>query len=134
MRDQISNPPRQRPPVTPYLAVADAKATIEFYVNAFGAVERFRLPAEDGKKVMHAELEIAGGTIFLSDMGPPREPSGVSIALGLENAKAVDVLAKRLGAHGATITFGPEDMFWGDRFAEVTDPFGHRWMLTAPKD
>ena len=134
MREQISNPPRQRPPVTPYLGVADANAAIEFYGDAFGAVERFRLPGQDGKKVMHAELEIAGGTIFLSDMGSPSQPAGVAIALGLENAKAVDALAARLVAHGATLTFGPEDMFWGDRFAEITDPFGHRWMLTAPKD
>ncbi len=134
MREQIANPPRPRPPVTPYLGVADGNAAIAFYVAAFGAVERFRLPTEDGKKVMHAELEIAGGTIFLSDMGPAREPSAVSIALGLADAKAVDALAKRLGEHGATVTFGPEDMFWGDRFAEITDPFGHRWMLTAPKD
>jgi PhnB protein len=120
--------------VTPYLSVADANAAIGFYVDAFGATEQFRLPGEDPKKVMHAVLEIAGGTIFLSDMWSPSEPAGVAIALGLENAKAVDVLAARLAAHGATLVFGPEDMFWGDRFAEITDPFGHRWMLTAPKD
>jgi PhnB protein len=134
MRNQLENPPRPRPPVTPYLGVADAIAAIDFYAKAFGAIERFRLPADDGVKTMHAELEIAGGTIFLSDMGPARTPVGVSIALGLENAKAVDTLAARLAKHGATIHFGPQDMFWGDRFAEVTDPFGHQWMLTAPKD
>ena len=135
MREQIANPPRPRPPVTPYLERRRRERDDRLLR------ERLRrrpsasaCPAEDGKKVMHAELEIAGGTIFLSDMGPPREPSGVSIALGLENAKAVDALAARLDAHGATINHGPADMFWGDRFAEVTDPFGHQWMLTAPKD
>ncbi len=120
--------------VTPYLNVADASAAIGFYVDVLGAVEQFRLPGEDPKKVMHAVLAIAGGQIFLSDMATPREPTGISIALGLENARAVDALAARLAAHGATINFGPEDMFWGDRFAEVTDPFGHCWLLTAPKD
>ena len=119
--------------VTPYLQVTDAKKAIDFYVEAFGAVEQFRLPAEDGKKIMHAVLAIAGGTVFLSDMGPPKQPAGVSVALGLENAKAVDVMAARVAAAAATINFGPQDMFWGDRFAELTDPFGHRWMLSAPK-
>jgi|SRR5713226_5489943 len=105
--------------VTPYLTLTDANAAIDFYVEAFGAVEQFRLPAEDGKKIMHAVLEIAGGPLFLSDMGPSQKPAGVAIALGLESAQAVDALA-------APITFGPQDMFWGDRFAELTDPFGHR--------
>ena len=109
--------------VTPYLQVTDAKKAIDFYVEAFGAVEQFRLPAEDGKKIMHAVLAIAGGTVFLSDMGPPKQPAGVSVALGLENAKAVDVMAARVAAAAATINFGPQDMFWGDRFAELTDPF-----------
>ena len=119
--------------VTPYLTVTDAAAAIGFYVEAFGAEEKFRLPAEDRKKIMHAVLEIAGGTIFLSDMGPGQQPASVAIALGLDNAAAVDALAARVAKAGATITFGPQDMFWGDRFAEVTDPFGHRWMLNAPK-
>ena len=120
--------------VTPYLAVTDAAAAIRFYTDALGAVEKFRLPAEDGKKIMHAELELAGGRIFLADMGPKREPTGISIALGFEKASEVDRVAASLVAHGATISVGPEDMFWGDRFAEVTDPFGHCWLLTAPKE
>lgn len=45
----------------------------------------------------------------------------------------MDSLAKRVAAAGATINLGPQDMFWGDRFAELTDPFGHRWLLSAPK-
>ena len=119
--------------VTPYLQVTDARKAIDFYGEAFGAVEQFRLPAEDGKKIMHAVLAIAGGTVFLSDMAPPAKPASVSVALGLENAKAVDVMAARVAAAAATINFGPQDMFWGDRFAELTDPFGHSWMLSAPK-
>jgi PhnB protein len=119
--------------VTPYLNVADARAAIDFYVKGFGAVEQFRLPATDGKKVMHAVLEIAGGTIFLSDMGPDRTPASVAVTLGFDDAPAVDAMAARVAKAGATITLGPQDMFWGDRFAEVTDPFGHQWILRAPK-
>jgi PhnB protein len=119
--------------VTPYLNVADANAAIGFYAKAFGAEEKFRLPADDGKKIMHAVLEIAGGTVFLSDMAPAQKPAAVSIALGLENARAVDALAARVKEAGGTITLAPQDMFWGDRFCELTDPFGHHWMLNAPK-
>jgi PhnB protein len=119
--------------VTPYLNVADATAAIDFYVKGFGAVEQFRLPATDGKKVMHAVLQIAGGTVFLSDMGPDQKPASVAVALGLDSAPAVDALAARVAEAGATITLGPQDMFWGDRFVELTDPFGHRWILSAPK-
>jgi PhnB protein len=120
--------------VTPYLAVPDAKAAIRFYEEALGAVEKFRLPAEDGRRIMHAELQVAGGQIFLSDMSPsPQKPAGVGMALGLEQAKDVDALAARMEGAGATLEFGPQDMFWGDRFAELSDPFGHRWLLTAPK-
>ena len=118
--------------VTPYLNVADANAAIDFYVKGLGAVEQVRLPATDGKKVMHAVLQIAGGTVFLSDMGPDQTPASVAVALGLGSAQAVDALAARVAKAGATITLGPQDMFWGDRFAELTDPFGHRWILSAP--
>lgn len=121
--------------VTPYLTVTDAKAAIRFYEEALGAVEKFRLPAEDGKKLMHAELEIAGGQIFLSDMSSsPQKPAGVAVALGLDKPKDLDALVARMKGAGATLAFGPEDMFWGDRFAELSDPFGHSWLLTAPKD
>ena len=119
--------------VTPYLTLKDANAAIDFYVKAFGAVEQSRLPAENGKKIMHAVLEIAGGMVFLSDMGPGEKPASVAVALGLDNAQAVDAMAARVAEAGATITFGPQDMFWGDRFAELIDPFGHSWLLTAPK-
>jgi PhnB protein len=119
--------------VTPYLTLPDANAAIDFYAKAFGAEEKFRLPSEDKKKVMHAVLEIAGGQLFLSDMGPFQKPASVAVALGLENARAVDATAARFREAGGTITFGPQDMFWGDRFAELTDPFGHSWLLSAPK-
>jgi len=117
--------------VTPYLSVSDANAAIDFYKKALGAVETARMPGPDGK-VMHAALDVAGGTIFLSDLGPSQHPAGVSIALGLESPRALDALASRVAEAGGTINFGPQDMPWGDRYAELGDPFGHRWMFTAP--
>jgi PhnB protein len=118
--------------VTPYLSLQDANAAIAFYVKAFGAEEQFRLPGKDGK-IMHAVLAVAGAQVFLSDAGPAGTPGGVSIALGLDKAADVDTWAARFAAAGGTITHAPEDMFWGDRFAELRDPFGHTWLLDAPK-
>src|SRR4029453_6483582 len=117
--------------VTPYLNVRNANAAIDFYKRALGAVEATRMPGPDGK-VMHAVLDVAGGTIFLSDMDGSQQPAGVAVALGLANPRALDALAARLAGAGGTIKFGPQDMPWGARYAELSDPFGHRWMFNAP--
>jgi PhnB protein len=122
--------------VTPYLTMSDANAAIEFYKKAFGAIEKARMPAEDGKRLMHAELEIAGGRLFLSDdfQNTGGKPAMASVFIGLDKAKDVDYMAGLARAAGATINQLPQDMFWGDRFAQLTDPFGHNWMIGAPKD
>src|SRR5262245_33703645 len=99
--------------VTPYLMVPDANAAFALYAKAFGAEEKFRLPAEDGKKVMHGVLGLAGGEIFLSDMGPAERPAGVSVALGLDRADALDALVERAKAAGVTVSFGPQTLPWG---------------------
>lgn len=122
--------------VTPYLTLSDANKAIEFYKKAFNAIEKQRMPSEDGKRVMHAELEIAGGRLFLADdfQGGGGQPAKASVFIGLDKAKQVDQLAASAKAAGAKITTEPQDMFWGDRFADLTDPFGHRWMIGAPKE
>jgi PhnB protein len=122
--------------ITPYLTLSDASAAIEFYKKAFGAVEKARMPGEDGKRLMHAELEITGGRLFLSDdfQNAGGKPAKASVFIGLDKAADVDRLANSAKAAGATIDQAPQDMFWGDRFAALTDPFGHHWMLGAPKD
>ena len=122
--------------VTPYLTLSDANKAIEFYKKAFNAIEKQRMPSEDGKKLMHAELEIAGGRLFLSDdfQNAGGAPAKASVFLGLDKAKQVDQLAASAKAAGAKINQEPQDMFWGDRFADLTDPFGHRWMIGAPKE
>jgi PhnB protein len=124
--------------LTPYLTLSDANAAIEFYKKAFGAVEKARMPSEDGKKLMHAELEFAGGRLFLSDdftgaaIGAAR--ARAAIFIGLDKASDVDKVVDRAESAGAKVNQQPEDMFWGDRFAQFTDPFGHDWMVGARKD
>ena len=122
--------------ITPYLTVPDANAAIEFYKQAFGAIEKARMKADDGKRILHAELEIAGGRLFLSDdfQNTGAKPAMASVFIGLDKAKDVDYMAGLAGSAGATVNQLPQDMFWGDRFAQLTDPFGHNWMLGAPKD
>ena len=122
--------------ITPYLTVSDANAAIAFYKKAFGAIEKARMPAEDGKRLLHAEVEIAGGRVFLSDdfQNEGGKPAKMSVFIGLDKAKDVDYMAGLAGSAGATVNQLPQDMFWGDRFAQLTDPFGHSWMLGAPKD
>jgi PhnB protein len=126
--------------IIPYLTVKDAAGAIAFYQKAFGAAETFRMPADDGKRLMHAALAIRGGTLFLSDEFPehggaaPKEGQHVpvAIALALSTPADVDATFKQAVSAGATGTMEPDDMFWGDRFAMLKDPYGHRWMLNAP--
>jgi PhnB protein len=129
----------QFPGIAPYLTIDGASAAIDFYKAAFGAEEMFRQMAEGGRRVMHCSLRINGGTVMLSDSFPepgtpgpdPARPSPVAINLALADPAEVDRIAARAREQGATITMGPEDTFWGARFAQLTDPFGHRWMLNA---
>jgi PhnB protein len=127
-------------PISPYLTVSDAAAAIAFYKAVFDAVENSRLMAEDGKRVMHCQLSLNGGTIMLADafpdFGGPHAPLGeerppVGIALDLASPAAVDEVAAKAGRHGATLIMGPKDEFWGARFCVLRDPFGHRWMLNG---
>jgi PhnB protein len=128
-------------PITPYLTVRDAAGAIAFYQKAFGATEDMRMPADDGKRLMHACLTINGGRLFLSDPfpehdGTPAPIEGqqvpVAVALALAAPRDADATYKQAVRAGAKGTMEPADMFWGDRFAMLQDPYGHRWMLTAP--
>jgi PhnB protein len=128
-------------PVTPYLTVRGAAEAIAYYNKAFGATEITRMPAQDGKRLMHAELSINGGKVFLCDEfvehdGPSApqgdRPPAVAVALALDKPAQVDATFKQAVAAGAKGVMEPADQFWGARFAMLTDPFGHRWMLNAP--
>ncbi|MFI5018662.1 MAG: VOC family protein, partial [Dongiales bacterium] len=123
--------------LSPHLTVADAAAAIEFYKKAFGATEMGRMPAPDGKRVMHAMLRIGDSSLMLNDEFPewsaergPKSLGGtpVTIHLYVEDCGAV---YKRAVAAGATATMPPSDMFWGDRYGRLTDPYGHIWSIAT---
>ena len=121
--------------VTPYLAVEDASAAIDFYQRAFGAKERARM-AGPGGSVMHAELEIGDSLIMLSDPFPqastrnPKELGGTSVSIFLY-VDDIDAVYKQAVDAGGTSLMEPDDMFWGDRFGSVQDPFGHSWTIAT---
>jgi PhnB protein len=121
--------------VTPHLVVAGAAQAIEFYKKAFGATEEIRLPGPDGK-LMHACIRIGGAAVMLVDEMPqcnafgPKTLKGspVTIHLFVDDADAV---FDRAAKAGATPVMPVQDMFWGDRYGVVTDPFGHNWSIAT---
>ena len=122
--------------VYPYLTVKGGDAAIQFYKRAFGAVEEYRNLAQDGKRIMHARIRINGAAILLSDDfpefhggGEAPPPSAVTIHLEVDDA---DKWWKRAVDAGAEIKMPLADQFWGDRYGQLKDPFGHSWSIAAP--
>lgn len=123
--------------IIPHLVVSDAAAAIEFYADAFGAVEVSRVPGPGGK-LIHAAVSFDGALLYLADDFPemtghsstPASLGGISVALHRFVAD-VDAEVERAVAAGATLKMPPMDMFWGDRYAQVVDPFGHEWPLAT---
>lgn len=121
--------------VTPHLVIAGAAEALEFYKKAFGAVEEFRLPGPDGK-LAHAQMRIGGCAIMLGEEAPawgslgPKTLKGspVNIHLYVEDADAS--MARAVKA-GAKVTMPVANMFWGDRYGKLEDPFGHQWSLAT---
>ena len=130
--------------MNPYLTVKGAADAIAFYQKAFGAKENARMPAQDGKRIMHACLTINGGAVMLSDEFPEyararrhqRAEQGQAGAGGhvppARQAGRGRCHVPACGRGGLQEHQGPEDTFWDARFAMLSDPFGHRWMLNAP--
>ena len=120
--------------VTPSLVVRKASKAIEFYKRAFGAAEVCCMRGRDGESVMHAELKIGDSIIFLCDESPqmgargPESLGGTPVTIHLY-VPDVDALFKQAVDAGARVEMPPKDMFWGDRFGMLSDPFGHRWSL-----
>jgi PhnB protein len=115
--------------VTSSLILKDAARALEFYARAFGAEQRMRLSTPDGK-VAHAELQIGDSIVMVSEA--IREPAtSANLYLYVPD---VDAVIARAGAAGGQITMPPTDMFWGDRFGRVTDPFGVRWDIATHKE
>lgn len=138
MRHSVQSIPKGYHSVTPSLVVNDGARAIDFYKRAFGAQEKSRLDGPDGK-VVHAELKIGDSLIMLSDELPesgtrsPRTLRGSSVGIFLYVDNVDDVFRQAVSA-GATAEAQPSDMFWGDRFGALTDPFGHHWSLATHKE
>lgn len=129
-----------QPTVSPMLTVSDGAAAIEFYVKAFGAEELGRVPGPDGKRLFHAAVRINGATVMLNDDFPemndgksvtPEALGGSPVTIHLTVAD-VDQKFQRAVDAGATVVMPLEDMFWGDRYGELRDPFGHLWSMGQP--
>jgi PhnB protein len=124
--------------ITPMLVVRDAGKAIDFYKKALGATERFRMPTPDGK-IGHAELKVGDSILMLSDEFPgaatrsPQSIGGTGVSM-LIYTDDVDSLFKRAVEAGAKAEMPPADMFWGDRFGKLMDPFGHSWALATHKE
>jgi PhnB protein len=121
--------------VTPHLICANASAAIEFYKKAFNATETSRLPGPGGR-LMHASLRIGDSAVMLVDEMPehgalgPKSLKGSPVAIHLYVEDA-DAAAARAVAAGAKLTMPVTDMFWGDRYGQLEDPFGHRWSIAT---
>jgi uncharacterized glyoxalase superfamily protein PhnB len=122
--------------ITPHLVIKGASEAIEFYKRAFGAEELSRMPfpGKDGTtRLGHAELQFGSSRLFLADefpeygsVGPSGGSSPVTIHLYVTD---VDSAFDRAVGAGATASMPPADMFWGDRYAKLVDPFGHHWSI-----
>jgi PhnB protein len=121
--------------VIPVLAVDDAAAAIEFWKRAFGGTERSRMDGPDGR-IAHAEIAIGDSLIMTSDQypqsstKPPKEVGAPTSAVFLY-VEDVDSVVQDAVDAGAEITMPVEDMFWGDRFGQIRDPFGHFWQIAT---
>jgi len=121
--------------VTPHLICAGAADAIDFYKKAFNAIELSRLPGQSGK-LLHGSIRIGDSTVMLSDEFPemgglgPKSLKGSPVTIHLY-VEDVDAFAARATAAGAKITMPVADMFWGDRYGQFEDPFGHRWSVAT---
>ena len=121
--------------ITPHLVCAEAAKAMEFYKQAFGAVELARLPGPDGK-LLHALMRIGDSAFMLVDEFPdwgalgPKALKGSPVTLHIY-VEYVDALMDQAVAAGAKVTMPVDDAFWGDRYGQVEDPFGHHWSMAT---
>jgi len=123
--------------LTPYMTVRDAMRAIEFYKQAFGAQEKGTMKGPDGK-VMHAELRIGDSIFMLADEMPqygthsPQAIGGSPMGLHIYT-EDVDGAFDRAVKAGAKVEMPVTDMFWGNRYGKLSDPFGHKWSIATHK-
>ena len=140
MADSKVNPiPEGYHSLTPSLTVRGATDAIEFYKRAFGAVEKSRALAPDGKRLWHAELQIGDSRLMLTDEMPemgghaPASTGAVGFSVWLY-VEDVDAVFDRAIEAGAKSQMPVNDTFWGDRFGGLQDPFGHNWAIATRKE
>lgn len=137
-KKKVAAVPRGFHALTPYLVVRDAPKAIEFYKQAFGAKVRGVHCTPDGK-VMNADLQIGDSILLLNDEFPgmkctsPQALGGTTSTIHIY-AKDVDSLFARAVAAGASVVMPVSDQFWGDRYGQLLDPFGHSWSLATHKE
>ncbi len=121
--------------VVPYLQIAGAAKAADFYQKAFGAEIAAFHPVDDKGRTMHIHLYINGGSLMMSDFYPehghPEEkPAGFTLTL---DVKGIDAWVKRAADAGATVVMPVQEMFWGDRYGQLKDPFGVLWSINESK-
>ena len=122
--------------VTAGLVVRDGKKAIEYYKTAFGAKVLSVMNGPDGQSVMHAELKIGDTKIYLGDEMPdmgarsPQALGGSPVSLNIYTEDC-DAMFKKAIAAGGTVKMPLDNMFWGDRYGKITDPFGHEWGIAT---
>jgi PhnB protein len=139
MADGPKLPPPTPMGLTPYLSIRDGRGeeAVQFYAKAFGGHELFRNLADDGKRLLHCRVEVNGAVVMFSDDfpemrggGPAPAPAGITLHLQVDDA---DAWAKRAVDAGAEIVMPIQDMFWGDRYGHIRDPFGYTWSIGSAK-
>jgi len=138
MSSPADAPPKMPPTkggVVAYLTVDGASAAAEFYQKAFGAEEVFRYPVDDKGRTMHIHLYLNGSSVMLSDAYPEhghpiQAPAGFNLTLMIQD---IDARYRRAIDAGATEIMPPTDMFWGDRYAQLRDPYGVMWSMNQGK-
>ena len=120
--------------VAPYLGVSNAGKAADFYVKALAATEMLRMPPDEKGRYMHIHLVVNGGSLMLADAFPdhghPLESQGgYTLHLQVDDA---DAWFERAVAAGASVVMPLDNLFWGDRYAQLKDPFGHTWSIGGP--
>ena len=122
--------------IVPYLSTRDADKAVGFYSRVFGVAPHLLLSMPDGR-VMHCEFRVGGARFFLSEELPehggtpsPKSLEGTSVAIHLY-VDDCDAMVESMKGHGSTVLMDATDMFWGERFARVRDPFGHEWGIAT---
>jgi uncharacterized glyoxalase superfamily protein PhnB len=139
MKNKVKPIPEGFHTLTPHLVVKGASEAIEFYKKAFGAKEVGRMPGPDGKSIMHADIVIGDSHLMLVDEFPdmgclgPQTVGGSPVTIHIY-VEDVDAFFKQALAAGAEVKMPLSDMFWGDRYGMVTDPFGHTWSIASHKE